>query len=500
MFRNYFLLLLLVLSPYWSQSQNLENELENIVSNFELMGMSVWVNTNGSEAQYHYGLKDFNRNLDVNSNTHYRIASISKTFTALGVIKLYDDGVLNLDEDISTYLGYQVENPQFPSTPITTRMLLSHTSSLQDGDGYTNFLNATYSQTPIPNISELLLPSGGYYSSNMWRVEAPGTFFTYSNVNFGLLGTLIEAISGERFDIFMKNEVLVPLGIQGSFNIQDISDINDMAVLYRNNNGNWQAQYDNYQGLVPTPPDLSSYIPGTNGIYFAPQGGLRSTVSDMGRLLNFLKSEGSLYNLSIQESSLNEMRSIQWNYNGTNGNNYFGLFNRWGLGLHHANITSGDQICGLGNQETFIGHPGEAYGLISDAYFIENQDIAFTILINGIWDGYQLGTNSSFYAVEEAIFNVLCNYFDSVLTVKKNDLLDIYIFPNPAKNSFTIQFKEDFKEVDITLFNILGNTVYKSDNYKNNIIEVDVSILSQGIYFLTLTNQNTSFTKKIIIE
>jgi CubicO group peptidase (beta-lactamase class C family) len=104
-------------------------------------------------------------------------------------------------------------------------MLLSHTSSLAEGSKYNDFLAATYADTP-PEVSQLLIPNGLYYNEDTWSSHKPGTFFQYSNINFGLLGTLIEAISGQRFDIYMREHVLAPLSIAGSFNIADIKDIN----------------------------------------------------------------------------------------------------------------------------------------------------------------------------------------------------------------------------------------------------------------------------------
>ena len=68
--------------------------------------------------------------------TLFRVASISKLATTIGVLKLVEQGRLSLDADIATYLGYGVRNPDFPDVPITLRMLLTHTSSLRDDAGY----------------------------------------------------------------------------------------------------------------------------------------------------------------------------------------------------------------------------------------------------------------------------------------------------------------------------------------------------------------------------
>jgi len=434
MFKKGSLIISLLISLI-STSQNIQSQLETVFDAYQLMGMSVWVSTNDTSEQFHFGLRDFDRDLPINADTKYRIASVSKSVTALGLIKLYSDGLFDLDDDVSEYLGYTLRSPQYPDTPITFRMVLSHTSSLQDGTGYNPFLQATFNQLPVPNITEVLLSDGDYYTTNMWRTETPGTFFAYSNINFGLIGTLIEKISDERFDIYMKNAILNPLGIDASYNVRDLTDINDVAVLYRNNGG-WQPQADNYQGVIPDPLNIGEYVPGTNGVYFGPQGSLRISAEGTGTFLNYLETDGIDTALTINPEALQEMKTIAWDYDGANGDNYFGLFNRWGLGLHHANVNTGDQICNLGEYDSFIGHPGEAFGLVSDAYFNTQQNISFTLLINGIWNGYELGENSSYYTVEEDVFQVLCTYFENTLTVSNVDgNREIMISPNPAKTA-----------------------------------------------------------------
>lgn len=488
-----------LLISFVSYSQNIQSELETIFDAYQLMGMSVWVSTPDTSEQFHFGLRDFNRDLPINADTKYRIASVSKSVSALGLIKLYSEGFFDLDDDISQYIGYIVRNPQYPNTPITFRMVLSHTSSLQDGDGYNPFLQGTFNQLPVPNISEVLIPDGDYYTTNMWRTEQPGTFFAYSNINFGLVGTLIEKISNERFDVYMKNELLDPLDIDGSYNVRDLSDINDVAVLYRNNGG-WQPQADNYEGVVPDSPNIGDYVPGTNGIYFGPQGSLRISAQDTGIFLNYLATNGTDSSLTISQAALQEMKAIAWDYNGTNGDNYFGLFNRWGLGLHHANVTPGDQICNLGTYDSFIGHPGEAFGLVSDAYFNTQQDISFTLLINGIWNGYDLGENSAYYTVEEDVFEVLCDYFQDTLSLSDISLNNtVLITPNPATKETSIIIEEIQPNTFYTMYDSKGS-LQSSGILSNTTTPLDISTLSRGLYFIKIENNTTITTKKLLVQ
>lgn len=489
---------LYLMTPF-AKAQNLESELQGVMTEFQLMGMSVWVAVEGTEEEVHLGLRDFDRDLPVNSLTQYRIASISKSVTALGILKLYDEGFFNLEDDISTYLGYTLRNPNHPNTPITFRMVLSHQSGLQDGSGYANFLNATYSQSPIPNINELLLPGGSFYTANMWRTETPGDFFAYSNINFGLIATLIEAISQMRFDVFMKTEILEPLAMEGSYNIQDLADINNVSVLYRNVGGSWSPQFDNYQGTLPPPPDLSGYIPGTNGVYFSPQGGLRISASELGTFLQFLNSDGSGTSLNISENTLLEMKAIAWDYNGSNGDTYGGLFNRWGLGIHHANVLPGDQICNLGDYDTFLGHPGEAYGLISDAYVSEEENVAFTLLINGSFLGYDFGNNSSFYTAEEAVFEVLCEYFGNNLDTPNVTSEEIKISPQPFRNNVEIIFPNHSEVNSFTIYSVSGQKLVTREHVNSQeTITIDSSTWKDGMYFIQLNTSTGNNIKKLI--
>lgn len=493
------LFILLILPIFKLTAQNLTTDLQAVYDNYNLMGLSVWVSVDGQESSYHYGLRDFDRNLPINSETQFRIASISKMFTALGLLKLYDDGLFALDDDISDVMGYQIRNPLFPDTPITYRMLLSHQSSLQDGSGYNVFLSATYNQNPIPNISEVLLPGGDYYTSDMWRTELPNSYFAYSNINFGLIATLIEKISSQRFDEFMKTEILEPLAIEGSYNIHDLNDINNLAVLYRYNNG-WIPQWDNYQGVMPPPPDLSNYIPGTNGVYFSPQGGLRISATEIGSALNFLQNDGLNSSLSISKNTIQEMKNIAWDYNGANGDNYFGLFNRWGLGIHHANVNAEDQICNLGNYSSFLGHPGEAYGLVSDAYFTQDEPFQFSLLINGIRDGYVIGSQSSYYTVEESIFEVLCTYFEKQLSISEENKIVNSIAPNPANESFTLHLATATETLEVELLSLDSKVVF-SEQFKNSkTITINTKHFSEGIYFLKVSNDSKSKIFKILIQ
>lgn len=129
-------------------------------------------------------------NLPLTRDTKLRIASLSKVFVAAAYMQLSEEGKIDLDADISCYLGFTLRNPNYPDTPITSKMLLSHTSSLRDGEVYT--IPSKYS------LQELFRPDGIFYEGGAHYApygEAPGEFFCYTNLNYGILGTIIEKVT-----------------------------------------------------------------------------------------------------------------------------------------------------------------------------------------------------------------------------------------------------------------------------------------------------------------
>lgn len=479
-----------------TSAQSFYEKLNTIAVENKLIGMSVAVVCNGAVADvYHYGLSDIARNIPVTDSTMYRVASISKSVTASALMKLFESGGFSLDENISDYLGFNVYNPNFPSEPITFRMILSHTSGLQDGTGYSYFLQATANQSPPPPIASLLVPGGTFYTADMWLPKLPGTWFNYANINFGVAATLIERISGIRFDIFTRDSMLLPLGITGSFNVNDIGNINNVAVLYRNS----VPQADNYQGIPPTPVNLTGYVIGTNGMIFSPQGGLRISALDLCKFMVMQAQQGVFNNVRILNSStIDLMHAIQWDYNGTNGNNYYNLFRRWGLGFHLTTNAPGGDIVFEGVPMT--GHPGEAYGLISDMYFEKDKIFGLVFITNGYsgTTGYIHGNYSAFYLPEEAVFMAIRDdHFTACFPVAINNSsgMDQQVSPCYNRTTSTLQFPGTKAGGLLTVFNVRGGVVFQSELLGNKIKIKDIPM---GLYFYTLRSTTGVISGKII--
>src|SRR6185295_2931344 len=114
-------------------------------------------------------------------------------------------GRLDLDRDVSDYLGWRLRNPAFPDKPITLRLLLSHRSSLRDGVDYAVPFGITFRDVlAAPEAFDLEHP--------------PGTFFRYSNLNFPVIAAVMESATHQRFDLLMDGLVLRPLRLDACFN------------------------------------------------------------------------------------------------------------------------------------------------------------------------------------------------------------------------------------------------------------------------------------------
>jgi CubicO group peptidase (beta-lactamase class C family) len=402
-----FIFIYLTILQLTGYAANFDTPADSIARKHGLLGFSLVAVHRGEVVQsMHYGMASVEENRLINNKTLYRVASVSKVITAIAFMILEQDGLVGLDTDVSDILGFEVLNPHHPDIAITPRMLMTHTSGLSDGGNYMNFLlNETYENPAAPSIAELITRNGKWYSDEQWLQNAPGSFFSYSNLGYGLLGTIIEKLTGQCFDLFVENRILNPLNISGGYNVREI-DIQNLATLYRKPDDSWEPQADHFpNGNIPK-LNYMSYIPGTNALLFAPQGGLRISAEDLAKILIILMNRGSYGEQQILSSaSVQKMTEVQWIYNGSNGDNSTGLFNAWGLGLFISSMKENSDIIIPGFR--MIGHYGQAYGLLSGMYFCPDADFGLIFILNGKAGSFNPGVKSALYLEEEALIDYL---------------------------------------------------------------------------------------------
>ena len=199
---------------------DLDNELAQMVGDTgtKVPGLGVIAFKDGKEVYSSFqgsaiiDSQNPQKNHPFTRKSRFRVASVSKMFTVFTIMQLVEQGKLNLDDDVSKYLGFTLRNPHYPDTPITVRMLASHQSSLRDGK--------IYSIPPQMGLQEFFRKDGKFYEDGAHFAPAgqePGKYFAYSNLNYGLLGTIIEKVTGERFDQYQKNHILKQPDIKADY-------------------------------------------------------------------------------------------------------------------------------------------------------------------------------------------------------------------------------------------------------------------------------------------
>jgi CubicO group peptidase (beta-lactamase class C family) len=350
--------------------------------------------------------------LPANRDTLYRIASVSKLMTTLGLMRLVEENKVDLDADVSRTLGFTLRNPYFPRRAISLRHLLTHTSSLRDEAGY-SFPAGTA-------LRDVVTPGARLFGEGKrWATQAgPGDYFTYCNLGWGLIGTLMERVTGGRFDKLMGRLLLQPLGLQAGYHPSELPPqaLASLATLYRKRrtdteawdaNGPWIAQADDYRERPPAPPPgIESYVIGENATPFSPTGGLRISARDMGTVMLMLLNGGVHAGQRIlQRPTLHKMFTRQWTADGKggNGDTLDGLFNCWGLGNAQFPDQSGRRLVEGGFDA--VGHLGDAYGLRSVFAFDPHRRNGMIVLVGGtaLDPGLQKGAYSALARFEERI-------------------------------------------------------------------------------------------------
>lgn len=310
-----------------------------------------------------------------------RIASVSKLVVALGVLRLVETGRLDLDRDVSEYLGWRLRNPAFPDAPITLRLLLSHRSSLTDEAGYI---------VPLGERLEVAVARPGSFDGT----RPPGAYFRYSNLNFPVVASVIERVEGERFDRAMARLVLAPLGLRACFGWASCTPARRAAGVTLHHADGRVRKDGRAERLGDCPVviaegagcDLSGYRPGDNGALFSPQGGLRISARDLARVGAMLLAGGrdAWGGRFLRAGSVDALLAPPWRFDGGNGAIEGGFYCAYGLASQTlAQPAAGCRDDLAGGGRVVAGHAGEAYGLLS-----------------GLWIDRAAGTGIAYFAID----------------------------------------------------------------------------------------------------
>lgn len=298
-----------------------------------------------------FGFKDLEAGIPLEVDDIFRIASISKSFSATAVMQLLEQGKLSLDDEVGDLVGFPVRNPKYPEVPITLRMLLSHTSSLTDSEGYFTL--------------DVINPEVNADWGKSYADYAPGEKYQYCNLGFNTIGAIIERLSGQRFDKYIVEHILDPLNLYGGYHVDSLDSTRIAQIYYIDSE---TGKFTRSSAYRPLGNRLDDYKMGYSAPIFSPTGGMKISAPDLARYMMMHMNHGSLDGVQIMEGEHSKamQRPLAW----------MDAKRDYGFALHHDR---GSMVPGV----DLIGHTGDAYGLNSVMMFDPQKKFGMVVITNG---------------------------------------------------------------------------------------------------------------------
>jgi len=329
-----------------------------ILKNKNVPGISISIIKNDSIVYSGgMGMADCDKNIPCTQKTIFRAASIAKSFVSLGLLKLVAEGKLNLTDKLSAIAPeIKFKNEWEKTNPVLIIHLLEHTTGFDDWHNDEQF-------STVPNIPiAIAIQKNNRSKKSKWK---PGTFYSYSNVNYGIAGFVIEKITGQKFDDYLSNEILKPLGMDNSsFKLtQEIQ--NTLAIGY---------------GY-----DCNEIVPFNLG-FLRPSMSLTTTAEDMGKFTLFLINNGRIDGKQIIDSSVISSMKKSESFLVCRG----GIFDDFGKGIKAYHY----------NKFRIYGHGGDWDGFKAAYSFSNTKQFGWVLLFNS-------KNQDAFYEIDDLLLDIL---------------------------------------------------------------------------------------------
>ena len=345
------LLLALILGAAAAENPELDAAVDTYLRRYRTVGAAVLVARDG-EVVYSrtFGYAKKKSGQEITADTYFRVASVSKMVSAIHVMQLAEKGLLDLDTDISEYLGYAVRNYYYPQTPLTLRMLMTHSSSLKASGGYSN---------PSRGLREIIStdkPQGGNY----YR-EVPGSRYRYSNFGAGIMGSLIEAVTGKNLNDSVTESLFGPLNMDAAYSCSLLSEPDNVPVIYKPD------------GTIQSGAEMSLAEGWDSSVnpdrrFHSTAGGVWIKAGDLMRLTMMLCDRGQLEGRQVlAPETVEQMMADQRGRNGITGDTPYGLC------IHRV---KDDLVPG----KTLYGHQGMSGAILANAYFEPESRFCFVLV------------------------------------------------------------------------------------------------------------------------
>lgn len=335
-----------------SEFIDVDSLMTRLMALYDIPGASVALVQQGEVSYVQgYGVRSTATGDPVTPDTLFAIGSITKSFTALGMLQLVDQGRITLDAPVITYLpNFTLSDPS-ATQQVTVRQLLAQTSGLPGGD-----------DTPWYSGQITTLQEAVDYAAKLNLAAVPGTVHIYSNYNYAIAGYLIAQLTGQTWPDYTRDHILTPLGITDAvFDIPTMQQAPDYALPHH---------LDILEGMQP-----GSFV-SLAGI--ASAGALNVSTKDMGRYVLLQLGHGE----PISPTLLDEMHRQQAAYPPQPPVGPTGFqTNGYALGWFTADF-NGYQV---------VWHNGSIDGFYAIVMFIPSENVGVAVLSNA-----GLGTGSLF--------------------------------------------------------------------------------------------------------
>ena len=251
----------------------IRRRVDEVLNRWPTAGLAVGTVRDGSLSWFHgHGVADLEASTPITEDTVFRIASITKTFTAIAIMQLSEQGLVDLDAPAGDYLrAYRLVPGKPGLRQPTLRELLTHTAGVRAVRGPSDLLRPALGWgAPVGQAPAL----ADYYRRGLRFDVEPGTKWAYSNHGFATLGQVVEDVSGLAFDRFLRERIFEPLGMASSDLVRSERLRPRLATGYELRSG----------GLKPA-ADREIVTAGASGVY--------STISDMARYVSALLAGGA---------------------------------------------------------------------------------------------------------------------------------------------------------------------------------------------------------------
>ena len=282
----------------------------------------------------------------VSLDTRFRVASVTKLVSAIGLMTLYDEGRFSLDQPLGDILPFPVVNPMYPDRPVTPRQTLSHTSSIDSSRYHPRW-------EELPKVNQ-------YFSQDF----APGDAYLYANLNGGLTGAMIEALSGQSVNSFMTERVFGPLAIDAAYHAGLLKDQTDIAEMLKPD-GSIHAGARKQVNTVKSYNDTCDPRQNTDKTV----GSLYISVEGMSRLAQLLLN-GGVYGgrRCLREATVRLMEKDQQALPGSSMH----CDSPYGLGMIRVEDAGA---------YPWYGHQGRYLGLVANLYYQPATGLTFAMAV-----------------------------------------------------------------------------------------------------------------------